>query len=159
MSKLFMKLSKSMTSIRHNLFKSKKMILLSIHELTNKIYNERHIRSGDNQVWKNTSKKRNRVGSENNFSSPDRCWSTIKKNTNKLGINHESMLQEIKSIFWLTEKQTLLISLNFNTEKVIKITQIFYREFLGESSNKGVNQRRIIASNNHVINININIKK
>jgi len=73
MSKLFMKLSKSMTSIRHNLFKSKKMILLSIHELTNKIYNERHIRSGDNQVWKNTSKKRNRVGSENNFSSPDRC--------------------------------------------------------------------------------------
>jgi hypothetical protein len=69
------------------------------------------------------------------------------------------MLQEIKSIFWLTEKQTLLISLNFNTEKVIKITQIFYREFLGESSNKGVNQRRIIASNNHVINININIKK
>jgi hypothetical protein len=159
-----MKLSKSMTSsafnIRHNLFKSKKMILLSIHELTNKIYNERHIRSGDNQVWKNTSKKRNRVGSENNFSSPDRCWSTIKKkNTNKLGINHESMLQEIKSIFWLTEKQTLLISLNFNTEKVIKITQIFYREFLGESSNKGVNQRRIIARNNHVINININIKK
>lgn len=158
-----MKLSKSMTrsafNIRHNLFKSKKMILLSIHELTNKIYNERHIRSGDNQVWKNTSKKRNRVGSENNFSSPDRCWPTIKKNTNKLGINHESMLQEIKSIFWLTEKQTLLISLNFNTEKVIKITQIFYREFLGESSNKGVNQRRIIASNNHVINININIKK
>jgi hypothetical protein len=72
---------------------------------------------------------------------------------NRFGISHGSSLQEIKNILHLTKKQTLLINLNLNTKKIMKITQIFHGKLFGKPSNKSMNHKRITANKDHVINI------
>lgn len=68
--------------------------------------------------------------------------------------NVATIIEDIKGIFSLVEKDVFGGTSNFETRKLFEETKVFAFEMCGEDCFEGFNLEEVIASNKNIININ-----